>query len=367
MILNAYAVLDSFLALLRLGLGLVLLLSAVSALVAPSAGERKDALEDRYYLLFLLATVQLVLNVLSWPLFYLLLQSYVAEWPGVMCIYGVTQIGSGSINASRFLPGLVALIQANKPLLVFSSGVWFVLYLLNRRTPTAPLTRRVLALLVLVGALGVVDAAAETAYLAIPKKEETLSAGCCTGAFDTGDRLSRFVPHALFGDRYYLWLHAAYYAVNLGIMVLLYARLYWFRSFRTGAVLSFALMLLSVAVGAVFLIEFAAPALLRLPNHHCPYDLVSRAPEGLVIIGLFVLGAFAVGWASLATWFGNHAETQPFLPGIVYTLLRLGLFGYIASALMMSIALFLVRSLPPPVAMSLLRDSQPLCSCRSWP
>lgn len=367
MIVNTYAVLDGFLTVVRLVLGLVLLVSAIAAMRAPSSLPAKDALEDRYYLLFLLAIVLLVLNVLSWPLFYLLLQSYVAQWPGVMCIYGVTQIGRDSLNASRYLPDLFQLLQAVKPLLVFASGAWFVLYLLNRRTATAPLTRRILLFLILIGTLAIVDTSAEAAYLVIPKKEETLSAGCCTGAFDSTDRLSRFVPHALFGERYYLWLHAAYYAVNLGMMILLYLRLHSFRDVRKGTVLSFALMVFSVAVSAVFLIEFAAPRLLRLPNHHCPYDLVSRAPEGLVIIGLFLFGAFAVGWASLATWFGSHAETQTFLPGIVYNLLRLGLFGYIASALMMSIALFLVRSLPPPVALPSLRDSQRFCSCRSWP
>jgi hypothetical protein len=367
MILNAYAVLDGFLALLRLGLGLTLLLTAIFALCARPSFERRDALEARYYLLFLLAIVLLVLNVVSWPLFYLLLQSYVAEWPGVMCIYGVTQIGRGSVGISRYLPGLVQFVQACKPVLVLASGLWFVLYLLNRRTSTAPLTRRVLLILVVVGALGVADAAAEAAYLAIPKREETLAVGCCTGAFDGADRLSRFMPHAIFGERYRLWLHAGYYIINLSMMILLYARLNFFRDVQSGTALSFVLMLVSVVVSALFLIEFAAPALLRLPNHHCPYDLVSRAPEGVVIVGLFVLGTFAVGWASLATWFGSHAETETLLPRMVFKLLRLGLIGYVASALMMSVALFLVRPLPLRSASLLSQDSQSLCSCPSWP
>src|SRR3712207_9054229 len=118
MILNAYAVLDGFVSLLRLGLGLLVLGLGFSAWwtwarYAPAAEDRK-ALEDRCYLVFLLASLLLWLNVASWPIFYLLLQSYVAEWPGVMCIYGVTRIGTGSVGPSRFLPALVTTLQVTK-------------------------------------------------------------------------------------------------------------------------------------------------------------------------------------------------------------------------------------------------------------
>src|SRR5205823_3152370 len=103
----------------------------------------------------------------------------VPEWPGVMCIYGVTRVGAGSAGISRFLPGLIATLQALKPLLVFGSGAWFVLYLLNRRTRTGPLLGRVFLALVACGVLTVADAGVELAYLFIPKKEEVLATGCC--------------------------------------------------------------------------------------------------------------------------------------------------------------------------------------------
>src|SRR3954454_9138633 len=143
MILNTYAVLDAFLSLLRGMLGLLVLWLGVSAwwtwLRRPPGPEGRKELEDRGYLLFLLAGLLLALNVLSWPIFYLLLQSYVPEWPEAMCIYGVTKIGLGSLGPARFLPTLVTALQATKPFLVFLSGAWFVLYLVNRRTHTEPL------------------------------------------------------------------------------------------------------------------------------------------------------------------------------------------------------------------------------------
>src|SRR5258708_14307692 len=156
MILNSYAILDAFVSLLRGFAGLILVVLGLIAwwkgrgLVTP---ESRKALEDRGTLLFLLAFLLVGLNLISWPLLYLLLQSYVPEWPGVMCIYGVTRIGTGSLGLSRFLPTLVTTLQFVKPALLFLSGAWFVLHLLNRRTRTAPLTGRALSLLLLVGFL----------------------------------------------------------------------------------------------------------------------------------------------------------------------------------------------------------------------
>src|SRR5207302_10144316 len=147
MILNAYAVLDSFTTALRLALGLFVLGLALwhgRRRSAKHTVEGRQRLEDRGYLLFLAAGVLLALNVLSWPLLYLLLQSYVPEWPGVMCIYGVTRVGEGSLGPARHLPDLLRVVQWMKPVLVFVGGAWFVLYLMNRRTATAPLVGRLL-------------------------------------------------------------------------------------------------------------------------------------------------------------------------------------------------------------------------------
>jgi hypothetical protein len=345
MIVNAYGVLDGFLAALRLGLALLVLSLGARALAAwrpPAGAEERKGLEDRSYLLVLLAGTLFALNVLSWPVFYLLLQSYVPEWPGVMCVYGVTRIGTGSLGPSRFLPPLVDALQAAKPALVFLSGAWGVLYLLNRRTPTAPLTGRVLGVLLAVGLLAAADAGAELAYLVIPKKEEFPPEGCCTLAFDGESRASRLLPRALFdedqGRR--LWVH--YYGVNLGMIAAL-AGTVLLKPGRAAAWLVPLLLiaLLSAAVSGVFLVEVAAPRLLGRPFHHCPYDLIPGAPESLVAVALFVLGAFAVGWACVAGWLGGSPETASSLPGVIDRLLRLALLGYAGALIMMSLELAL--------------------------
>jgi hypothetical protein len=346
MILNAYAVLDGFLAILRLGLGLLVIFLALATWRARR--RRGDEViaskrEERGTLLFLAAFALVGLAIVSWPVFYLLLQSYIPEWPGVMCIYGVTQIGAGSVGTARFLPDLLRSMQLLKPTLVFVGGAWLILHLLNGRTATAPLAGRALLALLAVGVLATGDAVAELAYLLVPKKEEFVTAGCCTQAFDGAERFSRFLPHALVEEPYRHWLNLAYFWLNGGMVAALFValRLGWMRKWL---VLLAVLLAASIVLNLVFLIETAAPALLRLPLHHCPYDLLPEVPECTVTIGLFVLGSFAVGWACVAAWLGRHRETETLVPPLVAKLLSIGLFGYLGSLVMMALELALARA-----------------------
>jgi hypothetical protein len=345
MILNSYAVLLAFVALLRLGLGLLVVgLGALAwrALARPVTAEGRTELEDRGYLVFLLALLLVGLDLASWPLLYLLLQSYVPEWQGkVMCIYGVTQIGKGSLGPARFLPGLLEFLQLSKPALVFAGGAWFVLYLLNRRTPTGPLLNRLFVVLLPLGALAAADAGAELAYVAIPKKEVFVSAGCCTGDAEGG--AARFLPPILVSDAGRPWLYRAYYGANLGLLLALLAATR--RRHAAPGPYGMALLLLGglavLATSAVFLVEVAAPTLLHLPYHHCAYDLVPQAPDAVVAVALFVAGCFFLGWACVARWLGRSRETEPFLAGAVRRLLRLSLAGFLMSLLMLSLELAL--------------------------
>jgi hypothetical protein len=347
MILNAYAVLDAFVGLLRFGLGLLVLALGIAAWRAWRRSlrfpEERKTLEDRCYLLFLLGGLLLCLNVVAWPLFYLLLQSYVPQWPDVMCIYGVTRIGTGSISSSRYLPSLITAVQLLKPILIFLSGAWFVLYLVNRRTRTAPLTGRVLLVLLIAGGLAVADAAAELLYIGIPKTEKFLSGGCCTMTFDEAAGSSRFLPKSLVPQTAGGRLWGAYYAVNI---ILALAAGVCARLCRQGLPRHVLLPLLiatglAVIVNAVFLVDIASPRLLHLPYHHCPYDLVPIAPESLLAVALFLGATFAVGWACVAAWLGRGPEAAPLLPTTVGRLLNFAALGFLWSLVLMSVELAL--------------------------
>lgn len=342
MIVNTYAVVDGFLSVLRLGLGLLIVWIGLAAwwkwkwLAVQSEG--RTAAEDRSYLLFLLAHLLLWLNVASWPVLYLLLQSFVPEWPGVMCIYGVSRIGTGSLGLSRFLPTLLMVLQVSKPVLVFLNGAWFVLHLVNRDTRSAPLSGKVLMLLAVSGLLAVADATAEIAYLIIPKKEEFAATGCCTAAFDEPAHRTQLVP-TLPDNTNRVGLYVSYYALNLAMVVALAVgsrqQRKWWLAILNGVAVA------TVAVNAEFLVGAAAPHLLGLPYHHCPYDLITQVPESIVAVALFLCGCFAILWAGLLCWIGEVAETRLLVPPRVHLLLQVGLFGYLGSLLMTSVALAL--------------------------
>jgi hypothetical protein len=345
MIFNSFAVLLAFVALLRLMVSLLVFGMASPRRFAPEQSdtpEGRTALENRGYLLLLLALLLATLNLASWPLFYLLLQSYVPQWPGVMCIYGVTQIGKGSMGSSRFLPDLLRFLQLAKPALVFLSGAWAVLYLLNRRTTTGSLLPRLVLLLVPLAALAAVDASAELAYLAIPKKEEFASAGCCTGALED-DTASRFMPPILLSPAGRVVLTGAFYGGNLGLLLALLALTRGPRARPRGRGL-FPLLLADAAlllVSGVFLVEVAAPLLLGLPDHHCAYDLIPQVPEAMIAVALYLAGSFLVGWAGVAHWLGRSRDTAPFLADIERRLLRLGLGAYGMALAMLTLELIL--------------------------
>ena len=345
MILNTYAILLGFLALLQLLVsGLVLVTGGLACrgCMKPLAAEERTALEHRSYLLLLLTMLVLGVNLASWPLLYLLLQSYVPEWSGVMCIYGVMQVGKGSMGPSRYLPGLLAFLQAVKPALVFLGGAWFTLYLLNRRTRTAPLMRRILLLLVPLAILAAADAAAELAYIGIPKKEEFPTSGCCTMSYEQ-PATSPLAQPATFGRGDEQWLSTAYFAVNIALLLALLAssRLTGTRQLTVAMAALLCLGLIAAWIAKSFLVDVAAPALLHLPYHHCPYDLLPQAPEAVLAIVYFVGGCFFLGWAAVVCWLGRGPETEPFLSETVRTLLRASFWSILLSVVLLSLELAL--------------------------
>ena len=194
------------------------------------------------------------------------------------------------------------------------------------------------------------DAAAEGAYLVIPKKEVTYDGGCCTMAFDEDSRLTRLLPQQLFGDNARSSLFYLYFGVNVAVIVLVFVcwfggtRFGWLRSktFVWGALPLLVLAgLATLAVDVTFLVEAAAPTLLHKRDHHCPYCLVPKAPGALVAMALFIAGSFFVGWTAVAGWLGRRLEAIPLLPGVMGRLLYNSFLCYLGSLIMMSLELYL--------------------------
>jgi hypothetical protein len=335
MILNAYAVLAGFLSMLRLLLALVSIGVAVALVrqrrLAPDR-EEVDSIENRAYLLSFLGLTVVAIAVLSWPLLYVLLQSYVPQWPGVMCIYGVTQIGAGSLGPSRFLPSLLTALQTIKPFMVFVAGGWLVLYAINRSARSAPLLGRLIVLQVVLAVVAIGDAGLELAYLGIPKKEEFLSSGCCTESLRDSSSLEAYSPpEPLDADQ--SWLRVGYFAANGAMIGMLYSLLSCLPSCFHAGRRAMAL-LAAVVTGFItyfFLREVAAPDILQLPYHHCLYDLLPTSPLTVLAMACHLLAAFAIGWAGIAATWGRSAETNAAVTPVVSRCLFLAFNGYLAS------------------------------------
>ncbi|HQU44504.1 MAG: hypothetical protein B7Z73_16490 [Planctomycetia bacterium 21-64-5] len=263
-----------------------------------------DRLESSTYLAALLAYLLLGLSLASWIVLYLMLDSFVPQWPGAMCIYGVTLIGEGSRGVYGWLPKLVVLLQFLKPVLVFAIGAALVLYRSYRLQGTRVLLPRIALLLLMAGIVASLDAATELAYVSIPKREDMPNSGCCSvSAIGPGTPMT-------LGPQEQQQLSIAYYVCQLVIVTML-----WRQARQPGRPAAWSLLALSLAaivtlwVSMRFLVDVASPILLHLPYHRCLYDLVQKVPESGLAIGLLLWGTFCVGWTCVLAWLGR--QTTP--------------------------------------------------------
>jgi hypothetical protein len=296
--LDPFSAVAVFLAAVELCLGGVILFLGWREFRRPD-----DPVVARRRPLSALAAGTLVVTALAAvPLFFLMLDSWVPRWPGLLCIEGVRRIGTAAIGPSRFLPSLISVLDVLRPMLLFAAGAWLVL----RRHEGARRGATTAALMGL-GLLGCIDAALTTAFVVLPRDEIRVEAGCCVGSAaaatlddglsaEGGGPASPSVPGPAF---------AAGSAV-LGCAALTLRR----RRRAAGtsaarATFPYALLVLvGVSVAAVpfavrYLISDAAPTLMGLPFHHCAWCAFIAAPESAVGALLFVAAVFCTGWSLL--------------------------------------------------------------------
>src|SRR5262249_5257433 len=147
-----------------------------------------------------------------------------------------------------------------------------------------------------------------------------------------------------FGSIDERWLSTAYFAVNIALLFALIAARKVTAARQLTVALAPLLTLASFAawIAKSFLVDVAAPALLHLPYHHCPYDLLPQVPEVVLAIVYFVAGSFFLGWAAVVCWLGRAPETEPFLAETIRTLLGASFWSFLLSLLLMSLEMALV-------------------------
>lgn len=330
MIINIFTIISLFIAAVSAVLGLFQ--AGVSLYLykkwgGARTGEERTRLEDFAYLVLLIASVILFVRLLSWPLFYATLNSYVPEIQGAMCVAGVCQIQGAMAKG----------LQTIKPLVFFFVGGWLLLNMLDRSTKTGPLMQKKFLFLSLVSLLILGDSVGEMTYLI--KFKATSSVACCTTIFDIPSRSSAMIPRSILGERYEGLMLPLYYGSN-SIVIGLLGIMLW-RAWVSLAALSAAFLsvLVNVPLTGITALEKIAPTLMGLPYHHCLYCFPKNVPDGAVIIALFVIGTFSAGWALMLKVMGRSPETEATLQRYVKNLLWLAFVGLLSSMAMVSVHL----------------------------
>lgn len=332
MIINIFTIISLFIAAVSILLGLFQ--AGISIYLYKNwgkvkSGEERTRLEDFAYLILLIASVILVIRLLSWPLFYLTLNSYVPDIQGAMCAAGVAQIQAG----------MARVLQTVKPLVFFFVGGWLLFNMLDRSTKTGLLAGKKFLFLSIVSLFVLGDSIGEMVYLF--KIKVTSSVACCTTIFDVPSRSSALIPKSIFGEGYGLYMIPIYYALNSAVVGFLGMLLLTGRFGIMALSGAFMLALMNVPLTGIAALEKIAPGLMGLPYHHCLYCFPRYVPDGAIIIALFVIGTFSAGWALMLKVIGKSSETETTLQRYVKNLIWLAFVGLLSSMLMVTVHLIM--------------------------
>ena len=297
--------------------------------------EIKGIFEQKGYLIFLVACVALAIRMLAWPWFYFMLLSFVSEVPGAMCIFGVTQI----------LPKTVIFLQIIKPIAFFIMGGWFLCYYVDKSVPAAPFAKRLLYFLLVVCGVLLTDSITDMVY--VFRMKPLMSVSCCATFFDVPLRPSAMIPRALLGSHFEWILFALYYVTNIILIVLLFLTLS--KKWQLFSPLSKKIILYSRAAMGIINIpvvifsffEIFAPKIMKLPYHHCIYCFMGNGivPDAPIILGLFVIGTFAIGWMGILRIVCKHDKAQTVTERLVLKVNNLSAFCMLASVIMVTVHL----------------------------
>lgn len=341
MIVNIFTLIMLFIAVLSFALGGYLFYATLKTVLhfkkdVPLAAKSK--FEEKGYLIFLLACVVLSVRMFAWPWFYFMLQSFVSEVPGAMCIFGVT----------RVLPDTVTFLQIIKPISFFIMGGWLLCYYVDKSIPTSPLARKNLLFLLPICGVLLADSIGDIYY--VIRMKPLMSVSCCATFFDTPLRPSAMIPQALFGRDFQQTLFIVFYTTNIILIILLFMTLS--RKWQLLASLPRDVMLYGQAVLAlanipIVIISFfenIGPTLMQLPLHHCIYCFMGKGivPDAPVILGLFAIGIFAIGWMVILRFICRSGETQSATGKLLRQVNGLSVFCLLAFITMVTVHLILI-------------------------
>jgi len=248
---------------LLIGSGLVVALMLAGAAIGvrvlsgwdpSSASEHQLALERRTYLVSVLVSVALWIEIGSALLFIHTVDDLHELFVGAMC-------ATGSLNANP----IGWWVLATKAAMVLLFPVWIALNRLDQRAGDYPVVRLKYALLLALTPIALADFVLQIRYFR--GIEPDIITSCCGSLFsESSDKVTGDIASLPAAGT--LPLFAAVSVIFL--LALVWARV------GTGPVSKIAVATLSpmiLALGIVAIISFVSVAYYELPTHHCPFDL----------------------------------------------------------------------------------------------
>lgn len=300
MIGDAHSALALFLACAGAALALAAGVTAARALMA--RGDRHRATSLMHLAELCLMTLGITALV-AWPQLYALMASYVDELRafGVMCTYGVSQIH----------PQVVRLLEIGLPLTLWCVGASLLLTWVDRRTPTGPLSRRRAWTTLGAAAVALATFSLEARYVLLPKAGQPVS--CCTQL--SGSGVMALPTRSLFpaggpGG------HALPLTLYFGLTALVIAAALWWAAApasRGRTLLREALPILGIltlALSWAVWIASVAPLALRLPHHHCLYELLTDTLAMGLAGAATVAGCAGLVWLPVIAALGRPAAEE---------------------------------------------------------
>ena len=300
--------------------------------------EDKSKFERKGYLVFLLACVTLSIRMIVWPWFYFMLQSFVSEIPGqcaCLALHRFSRPQSPSYKSSN--PSLF---------LSWAAGC-YVITLINL-LPQRHLPGRTYSFFSSSAACFLADGVGDIYY--VIRMKPLMSVSCCATFFDVPLRPSAMIPQAIFGGNFQKILFFVYYLTNIILIALLFTSMskQWVSvaSLPRKIVLysQYAMGIINIPVVIYTFIENIAPKLMLLPYHHCIYCFMGNGmvPDAPIILGLFVIGTFAIGWMGILRLLCKNGEAQLITERLLLKVNNLSAFCLLASAIMITIHLILI-------------------------
>lgn len=238
------------------------------------------------------------------PVLWIALDAQVAEWPGLMCVQGVLNLGRAAGGAAALLPWMLGASVAAKAALLVAAGCAMVLRGIDRSTRDAALAPRAARWALAAGVLAIVDGAATVAWVAIPRDAPDVPSGCCS--VDT-TRLADERRSPVGARTAWTAAFLASAGAAAGLLALASRTPSMRRPRAATWPAAGAAAGATVVTGTVYASVALAPARLRLPLHECAFCLLDRAPENWIgAAGLVGTGAFTA-WA----WVAARAADTP--------------------------------------------------------